>query len=250
MKCLRSACCLLAILCSACSEQQVDLNWNTNTAHTENYRLTQEVGLDNGNPERVYERHLSLEFSGNNELNINVDTVASGQLAVTPGGHVTVDKQSVTPFDINFFLHVLPKAGAVNVAIGDSWTNLFPTDQTLQNEPSSLSLQDRYHVTIIAIREHQGNQLVELSINGDVRLVKNDWLSSAASPSAVSTTLQSTLASLRQWTPNLTGTVTFDSTNHRLHSADISFLLVPRVNVTYNDILTSEHRRRVIAAIN
>lgn len=240
----------LSVVVMGCTDRAADLDWSTGTARAENYTLTQEVGLENGSPERSYDRSLTLDFSGSDEVVITNQGETSPPLPVSPGGHIVASGDEVPSLDIVIILHLLSKNGVPGASAGDSWETFFPTDAQLLDEPDKLSLQDRYRISVTDVREDQGRTMVDLTVRGDVRVVDNTWLSDGLVPGDVSAATSAGVAALQQWTPNINGAATFDASSNRLHSADISFLLVPRIGVGYDDILTSEHRRRVIVVAN
>lgn len=241
---------LSAVVIVGCTDKTADLDWSTSTARAEHYTLSQEVGLENGSPERSYDRSLTLEFSGSDEVVITNQGETSPSLPVSLGGHIFPTGDEVPSLDIVIILHLLSKNGVPGVRVGDSWETFFPTDVQLLDEPDRLSIQDRYRVSVSDIRVDQGRTMVDLTVRGDVRVVDNTWLSGGLVSGDVSAATSAGVLALQQWTPNINGAATFDASSNRLHSADISYLLVPRIGVGYDDILTSEHRRRVIAVAN
>ena len=238
---------LLVLLATACAACAPDLDWNTGQARTESYAAVHEVGLIGGVPERSLTKSVDLELDGMGNVTVRVDSSMGAPVSITPGGHLGVDVQSVPPLELVIMLHLLPEDGARNVRSGDQWEVQFPSDAEIARTPDKLSMQDRYRVTVSAVRRSSGARRVDLEVVGETRFIDNQWLQDSIA--GVDPTQLPDLSPFLDWNPNLVGTATFDVDQHRLHAADISMLLMPRIGLSHDDIRSSEHRRRVVFSL-
>lgn len=219
-------------------------DWGIDRARTDAFSVTHEVGLRNGQPERVEREQLEFRLNGQGSVEIVRDGESFGSFPISRGGHLTVSAKP-PPYEAIVLAHLLPRDGA-EVRVGDTWQTFFPDAVPTAGQEDKIVLQDRYSLRVTGIREDGGSKLIDLAIEGDVRVVENDLLRTIRSGADAATAAQ--VDRLTQFLPSVDGVAVFDATRNRVHAADLQVLLFPRTDVQRGQIENSEHRRHVTVA--
>ena len=224
--------------------QPAGLGWKTTVSRTLRYQVTRDkaaIGADYTETDQL-RVIVRIKAGGATTLAIGNDPPVQFTLA-RDGSH---EPEAVTlPFLASILLRLA--SPALDPSPGATWEARVPSDAYVAGQDDKVCVQRLDRHRVVRRLTVAGEQLHEVSLEGQMRVVDNSFAREmvAAVPVPERAEAAAALARLAEWNHSIVGTYRWSRARGALVSADLTLALVPAARPSPDDVRTSIIRNRL-----